>query len=278
MKVGSGKQDRREELRFLQVFWNDIRRGENIGLYATVVVAFGLAVANLLEVVAGGLLGTVTLSVLGILVVSTIHTRHMLLEISLDTSMDSRPNLKHRSQLIPFETGGRDASEIVVLGFSPASAIQRNVGFFSRKLKDGCNLRFLMMHPTSNSAVDTFQQLYPFTDVRTDIYAALKTLRYLTDSPGKSNGKCEVKLSSVYIPFGIAAFDPGKATGFMTVEPYLYRVSAGDRAHLALRRDTDEEWFDFFFRQFQQLWDEAQEWNGATWIGSPPSSFNKPVG
>jgi len=65
-------------MRFLKRAWQEIRRGENIDLYATIVVAFVVVVLGLVGIVGPAVLTSLTLATLAALAFSTLGNRHRL--------------------------------------------------------------------------------------------------------------------------------------------------------------------------------------------------------
>ncbi|MDJ0799654.1 MAG: hypothetical protein QNJ51_23045 [Calothrix sp. MO_167.B12] len=63
-------------MQFLRKVLIDVRQGENIDLYLTVIIAAGIAVANIFGLTSGTLVGSATLAVLALLVSSSLSNRH----------------------------------------------------------------------------------------------------------------------------------------------------------------------------------------------------------
>ena len=77
-------------------------------------------------------------------------------------------------------------------------------------------------------------------------------------------GKCEVRLSSVFLPYSMVAVDLSKERGTMVVEYYTYRMSMGERPHVVLTPRGSDEWFERYRLQFEQVWADATPWMPAT--------------
>ena len=246
-------------MKLLQRIWDDIRRGENIDLYLTVVTAIGLAVLNIFGLAPQTLIAPITLAVLGLIAISNLGTRHYLEEQLQKLTTSSTSVLRGRSELPSFQERGRAASEIVVVGISLITAVVPRLDFFEQKMKDGCTLRFLVLDPKS-PAVQIWNVISKVPNVQGDIEQTLKLLEILIQMEQTSKGKCEVRLSNVFLPFGIAAFDPSKDTGFMNVEMFAYKRTSGERPHFLLRRTRDGKWFEFYRSQYEQLWADSVTW------------------
>jgi hypothetical protein len=243
-------------MKALQRIWDDIRRGENIDLYLTVAVAIGLAGLNLLGIAPPTLVASITLAVLGLLAVNSLGNRHHIEEQLREFS----PRLlRGHSELPSFHERGQAASEIVVVGVSLITAVTPHLDFFERKMKDGCRLRFLLLNPES-PACEVFNAISKVPNVQADIEQTQKSLKLLIQMEKECEGKCDVRLSEVFLAFGLAAFDPDKDTGLMNVEMYLYRRTLGERPHFVLSRARDSEWFKLYQAQYEQLWADSESW------------------
>lgn len=243
----------------LRRVWKDIRAGENIDIYVTVIVAIALVVLNLLGIDVSPWMASITLAVLGLLAIALLGTRHHLDEQLERLATISSTGLRGRSALPPFRENGRTASEIFVGGTSLISAIIPHLEFFEQKLQQGGHIRFLLLDPKV-TAMDTWNRLSPVPHIEHDIERVLNALAVLIQQDTNANGRCEVRLAPVFLPFGITAFDPNKATGLMNVEIIAYKRHPGNRPHVLLTRQHDQHWFEFFCDQYEQLWSEAIPW------------------
>jgi hypothetical protein len=97
------------------------------------------------------------------------------------------------------------------------------------------------------------------TTTEADIRTALELLKGLLQTE-KAKGRCEARLSKVFMPFAMLIVDPKKDTGFMTVEFYTYKTTLSDRPHIQLSRTQSPDWFDFFVTQFEQIWSDSEKW------------------
>jgi hypothetical protein len=246
-------------MKALERIWNDVRRGENIDLYLTVVAAFGLGLLNLLGVAPQTLVTPITMAVLGLLAITSLGNRHHIEEQLRQFATLSPSLLRGRSELPSFHKRGQSATEIVIVGVSAITATTPHLDFFEQKMKDGCKLRFLLLDHESQAS-HLFNLISKVPDVQADIEQTLKSLELLIRMEQTCEGKCEVRLSQVFLAFGLAAFDPDKDTGLMNVEMYAYRRTLGERPHFILTRARDSKWFDFYRGQYEQLWADSKPW------------------
>jgi hypothetical protein len=243
----------------LERIWNDVRKGENIYLYLTIVIAIGLSILNLFGLAPDTMVASLTLAVLGLLAITSLVNRYQIEEQLNKIGQQSSHFLRERSQLPSFHERGQSATEIVIVGVSAITAITPHLDFFEQKMRTGATLRFLLLDPENPSA-QVFNLISKVPDVQADIKQTLKSLNLLILMEQKFDGKCLVRLSDVFLPFGLAAFDPGKDIGFMNIEMYAYKKTLGERPHFVLTQGKDKKWFDYYKSQYEQLWKNSKAW------------------
>lgn len=236
-------------------FWGDVKRGDNLELYALILLAFGLVVANLFGITSPELATSLTLVVLGILAFSMLKNRHKLEEILGVLEDSGEEFLRPRTEIVSLEEGGEGAAEIVVVGIS-LLVLYRRRPFFEEKLEQGCRLRFLLLDPESE-AIKIFNSMTEQKGVLRDIANAFDSLEALTHI---APDKIEARLSNVFLPYGIVAFDPEHRGGVMTVEPLAYKTGLDQRPHFVLKKEDNVHWFRFFQDQYEKLWEDSKEW------------------
>lgn len=180
--------------------------------------------------------------------------------VKIDEKLEKWPEqelLRDRSELIRMEELAVGATEVWAAGISLASIIHPYDAFYIQKLKEGCNLRFLVLEPNSNATkVWDKAQLNP-TSTK-DIETSLEVLENLMKLE-KLKGKCQVRLASIYLPYSLVIVDGPKDSGRMIVEMLAYKKSLHDRRHLQLTKRNHEKDFRFFCEQFELLWADSRQ-------------------
>ena len=250
-------------MKILQKVWDDIRSGENIDLYITVVTAIGIAILNIFGIAPQELIASVTLAVLALIAISSLGTRHHLEQQLHKLTTTSTFSLKGRSELLSFQERGQVALEINIVGISLITAIVPNLDFFEAKMKAGCKLKILLLDPKS-PALEVWRKTTKLPNPAGDISQTLNALEILVQLEKRYKGKCEIRLSNVFLPCGLTIFDPNKETGSMTVETWAYKKLIGERPHFILTRAKDEKWFEFYKSQFDELWTDSTFWKHPT--------------
>ena len=125
---------------FLKRLWQDIRHGENIDLFITVIVAIGLAILNLVGVTPTGLVAPLTLAVLGLLAVATLGNRYRL-EESLETLNRTHTGLFQEKMPADMENELRNARELWLVGVTLNRTINTYYSMLEQKLARGDKVR-----------------------------------------------------------------------------------------------------------------------------------------
>jgi len=112
---------------------------------------------------------------------------------------------------------------------------------------------FLDHNSDATKLWDNAQRVHTTTK---DIETSLQVVENLMKAQ-HTNGKCEVRLSKVYLPFSPVIVDGQKDSGRMIVEILVYKRSLPDRPHFYLTKRKDEKWFRFFVSQFESLWQDS---------------------
>jgi hypothetical protein len=243
-------------MKFFQRIWSDIRRGENVDLYLTVLVSTGLVILNLLGIAPANLIAPLTLAVLALLGITSLGTRFFIEEKIKSISGKTTNGLLTRAEIPPLEDRGKNAAEIIIVGTTLYTAVIPNLDFFENKLKNGCKLKFLLLDPRSQAA-STFSLTTKVPNQVANIEQSLKALEELISLSKTTKGKCEVRLSPAYLSFGMAGFDISKEIGFINVQIYSYK-SLGEIPNMILQKRNDTKWFEYFIKQFDLLWADSR--------------------
>ena len=240
--------------------WKTWLRPNRIVPLLTLLVAGSAGVLGILGIIQMSFVDGIIISLLALLSVDALTERLSILE-KIEDRLSKIPigeQLLSRTQLLPARELARTATEIAFIGVSGISLLVNEVGFLEQKMKEGCKLRFVLLDPKSSS-LQAWNLLVKVTTTGKDIESALEYLTGLMQME-KVKGKCEVRLSKVYLPCAVLIGDPNKDTGSMNVEFYTYKTTLVDRPHVRLSRMQNRRWFDFYVTQFEQVWSDAEKW------------------
>ncbi len=234
---------------------------ERIVPLGTVATALAAGIADVLDLIELTVAEDVIITILGLLAADALVERTSILERIHEAvlSIPKREMLRGRDQIVRIQDMAAGAREIAAAGISLISLVNPNITFYRRKLDAGCNMRFLLLDPTSQ-ALETWDAMLPAPTTAQDINSVLANLSTLLKH--EAPGRCEVRLSRVYLPFSLVMVDPGLDTGRMTVEMHVYKMGTDERLHFILDQVGDRKWFDFFRGQFEDIWEDSRPWDG----------------
>jgi len=220
-------------MKVLSRIWADIRSGENLDLYATIVVAFAVVIFTLLNFNIDRLIAPITLATLGILATSALANRHKLGEVLAKIG---------QSQSLKFDTTFPDtfihhlgqAKDLWVMGTALRRAVNSQYSLFENILKHGGSIKFILVHPSSQACA--MAAIKHFPRVRTDIFCAQveNTLEQLCALKKKTSGQIEIRTTDVLPGFTIFAVDPNTDSGLLYVSYLPFESSSEHRPKMVL--------------------------------------------
>lgn len=194
---------------------------------------------------------------------NSIHKKISSLTNLSDAIMNGKISnyfLRSRSDFIPFSQRVEGARKIYILGISCEAMITYQSSILIDKLKDSCEVRFILLDPQSKAVEARSVGLFSATKpeiLRNDINRTLEQLCELKKQ--KNKGSLKIRLTN-YIPsYGIVIIDPDKNKGLIIVELYPFLTRYCDRPHFELKK-TDGKWYDYFLNQYNSLWDASSDY------------------
>ncbi len=252
-------------MKILFRFWNDLRKGQNLDLYITIIIALVISVLSILgitdqNVIAAAILTTLALVSGGLL--ANRHDNEKIREVltRIDQSrLSTQFFLKQGyddSILIPHI---RKAKKVFFLG----SALSVLIPFLKNELEQGfesgLESRFILMKPNGAAvnlaAFRTYRNLSP-AQYNEYIERSLFHLNQLSKRITTS-GKIEYRVVDFLSPYGVKVFDPHLSTGRIFVTLETFRTAPPKRPYFEITRNEDEKIFDFFAEQFEMIWQTA---------------------
>lgn len=199
----------------------------------------------------------VIIALLTLLAIDALVERLSLLE-KIDARLERFPEteqLKDRSKIIRMEDLATGATEICAAGISLISIIPPYVDLYIQKLREGSNLRFLLLDPAS-TAIKVWDQQQLAATTKSDIQTSLRVLNKLMQLKD-AKGKCEARLTNTHLSYSLLIVDGKKEGGKLRVEIFVYKKNLHDRPHLHLTKRDNYKWFQFFCDQFESLWQDS---------------------
>lgn len=244
-------------MRLLQRIWDDVKKGENIDLYVTVVVALGLVLLNLVGFAPQNWIAPITLAVLGLLAISALGSRHRLEELSHRLTQSSDifldefpPGLKN-----DFEAG----AEVWLVGVTLARTIKTYYTAIERKIRKGHTIRVLLVHPEGPAVEMAETRVYGRMDLNRTRGEIRNTLQDLCDLRAVAPDKLHIRTIENPLEYGAIAINPNSPSGILYIEHYPYKVPGGSRPKFVLQA-KDGKWFEFFREEIRLLWENGIDW------------------
>lgn len=251
-------------MQFLRQMWEEVRRGENIELYVAAPMAIILAILNVVgvETVFGvetsKWITSITLIILGIIASSFLVNRQAMKEL---TSQLNRSTNNFFLTDLPesFEKDFEEAKDIWLVGVSLTTIIRLHYSIMEKKLIKGHNIKALLVHPDGPSIEMSEMRAYGKPNIERARQEIRHSLQDLCDLKLSTSGKIEVRTIQNPLGHGTIAINPESTSGVIYIQNYPYKTEGGSRPKFVIR-SSDGQWYDFFKKELDNLWNNATEW------------------
>jgi hypothetical protein len=163
-----------------------------------------------------------------------------------------------RKALPPLETRLQSAKEISIIGGSLFRLASEYLGYFEEKAQNGCAFKFLLLEPESEAARLVAEYVvYELGDNNTYNNQIKTSLFNLQRLKQRYSDLIEIRTYKFVPPLSLLIVDPKKEHGSIQVELYTHAVPTRDRAEFTLQASHEPYWYNFFLRQFEQMWNRA---------------------
>jgi hypothetical protein len=245
-------------MRVLRRIWDDIRSGENIDLYITVIVAIGLAILNIVGIAPQTYLAPITLAVLGLLAITSLGNRYRIEEL-LQKQAQSIDNFYVEEYPLSFKNDFEAAEELWLIGVSLRRTVQANYPKIEQKLRQGHIIKVLLVHPEGAGLEIAVSRNYARREVEPKSNEIRFNLQLLCDLRKISPNKLEVRTIQYPLAYGVTAVNPDTASGVLYLEHYCFRTASDSLPRFVLRA-KDGRWYDFFKSEIRAMWNAGIEW------------------
>jgi hypothetical protein len=240
----------------IKQIWVDIKQGENIDLYLTVIVALVLACLNVFGI-GQSMIGSITLAVLALLAFSSLVNRRKLEEtaerISCNQDILLEKFPEDRQEYI------KGAKELWLIGLVLNKTINDNDSLLRKKLEQGDRIKVLIVNPDSPYVALISKRKFN-SDSPADIQNYQKLiLSKLCRLKKISPQNIEIRTTNYPPFFGVTAMDLGSIEGVIYIEHYSYKM-ADDLPRMVFQQ-SDTKWFQHYREQIMNIWKDSDEWN-----------------
>lgn len=246
----------------MRQIWSDIRHGESIDLYATIVIAFVVVVLSLFGFASPMLVQALTLTVLGLLAISNLVNRYRLEQLA-ERVVASTEDLFMDEFPTRFKSDFESVKEAWLIGVTLRKTITEYSTMIEDKLRKGHRLRVLLVHPEGAAiemAGSRYVALVPTGGYHQSREKQVKdSLAWFCGLRRIAGDRLEIRTIHNPLTFGATCLEPETASGILYLEYYPFRTTPNSVPKLVLRA-VDGRWYDFFKKEVQMLWDSGQEW------------------
>ena len=246
-------------MKFLRRAIEEIKQGENIDLYLTVIAAFVVGGISIFGIATSNIISSVTLAILGLIAIATLKNRHefgQAIQGLAELRGNARAGDFFLSEKVISDQSFAAADTIFLLGMTLSRTTREYMYVLGQRLIAGANIRIVILDPTMDSLLEQLAlRSTGKTSVqywRSRIEAVQTIIRVIAETPN-AKGVLEVGYLP-YIPsFGFTTIDPDEPDGLCFVELY-HHESAKPNPTFQLRIGTDADWYKFFREQADILW------------------------
>lgn len=234
-----------------------------LDLVLTIAVALAVGVLGALDVVGTAVTGGATLTTLGLLAISSLHSRSTLgtLTRSVAELGRSLPDRASADRLLAPSTSGVDlelgaADDIRALGVTLARTVRNHHAALRQRLDAGATVRVALIAPRAATLAEAARRStiadHPAI-FEHRLRPTLDLLDDLAEHAAAGPGRLQVRLLDFVPAFGLLVIDPETPHGQARVDIYSHRSGTPEPA-LPLCADRDVRWFRHFVAEFDRVW------------------------
>jgi len=244
-------------LNVLKKIWRDVRKGENIDLYITILIGIILAIANLIGFAPDKWLSPVILAVLALLAISNLGNRGKLEQLLEQKKIE---NIFMEEYPKEVDDEARSANELWMIGINLHRTLYANP-WLGAKLQNKQKIKVLLFNPKSSAlkyVAARYANLQTLPEAeknqRTRITESLVTLSRLRN---KYPDCLEIRIADYPLTFGSFAIDINSSKGIIYVEQYNYRMFGRNDVPKYRLEPRDGIWYEHYKKQIAILWENA---------------------
>jgi hypothetical protein len=247
-------------MKLSRLIWQDIRRGENIDLYVTVIVSLVLTILNVTGMAPASSVTPLTLAVLALVAITILGNRHRL-ELIIERTSPSSEKVVYEQFPPEFKDDLERAREVWLIGIHQSDVMIIYHSLFEKKLRAGDSLRVLLADP-EGMASEMTEMRFPGEINPGQERARIKTsLNTLCQLKQVAPDRLEIRTIDFLLAYGGFALNPTSSTGVVYIQRYTFRTHGGAHKPKLVYRHGDGQWYDLICDEIRALWEAAEPWD-----------------
>jgi hypothetical protein len=256
--------------KILNIFWDDVSKGENIDVYVSIIVAFISSILSFFNIISASILNGIFLAILCVIVISSLVSRHKLSLIETENQqvinyiknigVNSSDFFKSRKVLSVLQNIKGTTKSLDLLGQSlNGFSLQYKAELINLK-KSGVKIRLLVTNPDN----EALQKMISLRCLETSDEKSHKKIVQLAIDNFLSiigiepnGGSIELRVTDFPPHFSYLGMDNSTENGTIQIEMYLDHNALADNPIFILKKNIDKIWYSSFHDQYEFLWDNA---------------------
>lgn len=245
--------------RFARQVLEDIKRGENVDLIITVVLALVIAILNGLGVASPGIVSSITLATLGLIAIGLLITRYRMEDIYNKADITNSIHfLAQKPSALASDLA--KAKEVWMVGLIMRGTTFDNFYNFKGKVSQGAKIRTLIANPNKvdlDNIAKRFSRAATAEQFRADFEQTINQYRQFRQAANKADN-VQLRLLEFVPPFSLYVFPKAESGGVLYVEMYGYKSPSGSIPKFRVTEHDNPEWYKHFVSQFELMWQDSE--------------------
>lgn len=251
-------------MKVLEPIVDDLRGGENIDLYLTVVAAVCLAALNLLGLVSVSTLSSLTLAILALLASTLLGNRRRIEKIHEGVAaMSGRSQAFVEDWPSDFSSRLSDAHSVWLTGTHHSSTLTAYHELLVNKLQNGGTLKVLLVAPHGAAYKMAAMRFPGRVGADQELARIQSSLSILSELSAIAPGHVEIRVIDFLIDYTVYALDMNLPNAIIFLERSTFKTSGGARKPKFVYHKRDRRWFEHVEAEIKHLWDAASVWSDA---------------
>jgi len=213
-------------MKFLSRIWIDVRRGENVELYITALIAIGLVILNLFGIVPQTFIEPLILTVLALLAISNLGNRYQMEEVKAKLSQSTETFFLEKYPPT-LERDIERASELWLVSVSLTFVTRAYYSRIEQILKKGSIVRILLVHPEGPAVEMAESRAYGRPNVERARREILGSLDDYCSLKATNGDRLEIRTIRNPLGHSIIAVNPDTSSGILYIQNYPFKTAGG---------------------------------------------------